>query len=165
MKIASLAVFILAAQLAGFGQSKEAAIKHSSPLIIEEEIKSITISDNLDVVFVQNTQDNETVRVVSDNVNKVKAFMLDGSLVIATTKKRNPGERLVVYVYVNNLEELRLKGNAFATSYGVLHSENLQISISKDAKLMITSNGKMEVNSSGRYQLSQDDGYSYVTTQ
>jgi hypothetical protein len=164
LRIAMFAVLILAVQVAGFGQAKEAKTKHSSPIVIEEEIKSISISDNLDVIFIQNTLENETVKVQSGAVGKIKASMINGTLFLSATKRVTEGERLLVYVNVNRLEELRLKGNAFAISYDILHSDNLEINISKEAKVMLRSNGKVEVNSPGSYQLSKEPGYSYVST-
>jgi hypothetical protein len=157
-KFAVIALFLMVASLSSFAQSKK--VKLPTPLVAEEGITNLVVADNIDVVFVQNKFETDGVRAAEESVSKLSAKIIDGTLFLSTTKKRVAGERIPVFVSINNLETLTLKGNAFATSRDAINTKNLQVNISRDARVSLKSNGKIFVNASGNYQVVKESGFS-----
>lgn len=158
-KFTFIALFILALQVSSFAQNKKS--KMPPPLVSDEAISTLVVSDNIDVVFIQDKTPFEGVKVTEEKVGKISARVVDGTLYLSTFKKRVAGgERVPVYVTINDLETLTLKGNSFATSRGVINARNLQVNLSREAKVSLKSVGKLNVNAPGNYQVTKEAGYS-----
>jgi len=131
------------------------------PLVAEDGIRGITVSDNIDVVLIPDAPENVKVKASADVISKLNVYVVNGNLFLATTKKKE-AERLAVYVWVNDLENLTLKGNSLVTSTGILHNANLHISAGKEAKAILKSEGKVWFDHPSNYQVEQRKGYSYI---
>jgi hypothetical protein len=150
-------------QLNSFAQGQKSRQVPAFPLLIEDDIRSITVSDNIDLVLIQTARENVNVRVHDNAVDKIRIRVEDRGIFLSATKKLSKGERLIVYANVNDLENLTLKGNAFAMSRGVLGSHHLHVNIDKGAKVALKSNGTVQVHTDGKYQISKEtEEYSSV---
>jgi hypothetical protein len=158
-RFALFALLIMMAQLNSFAQNRQTKITWPSPLITDEGITDITASDNIDLVLIQDSPENVSVKVPDYVLGKLKVSIDEGKLFLAPAKNLKTGERLTVYVWINELESLTLKGNAFATSTRILQNKNLHISVSEDASFSLKSKSKVWFNAGTNYQVVKEDGY------
>lgn len=161
-KFVLLILVIALVQLSGFAQERK-KIPSYLPLVAEDGIASITASENIDVILFQDKPENVRVRVPDNVLNKLRISISGNSLFLSASKKLSEGERLTVYVWINELENLTLKGNAFAISTGVLNTRNLHISASSSATVSVKSKGQVWMDSPLNYQLVKENGYFYVS--
>jgi hypothetical protein len=162
-KFALIVLIITLLQQAGFGQNKTITMPASFPLIAEDEITSITASENIDLVLIQDRPENVGAKAAADVMRKLKVSMVDGNLILATAKSLAMNERLIVYVWVNDLENLTLNGNAFATCRGILNGKNLHVSAATDASFSIKSRSKVWFDTPAKYEMVNKDGYFFVS--
>lgn len=134
----------------------------SLPLMAEDGIRSITISDNVSVVLSQTSPDRIGVRATSDAIKKLSVALVDGNLFLGATNKLLPGERLTVFVRVNELQELVLQGSALVVSQGILQGNALHVSAGKEAKVSLKSTGKVWFDGPVNYQVENEKGYFLV---
>jgi len=156
---AALCILLIAKTTA---QQTSAQLATGLPLVSEDGIKEITVSNNIDVVLMQDEPENVKVKASSEVISKLKISVTDGRLFLAETKDVKDQERLAVFIWVNDLENLTLKGNSLVTSAGVLRNKNLHISADKDAKVILKSDGKVWFDSPSRYHIEQGNGYSFI---
>ncbi|HMG69413.1 MAG TPA: DUF2807 domain-containing protein, partial [Chitinophagaceae bacterium] len=102
------------------------------------------------------------VRATSDVIKKLSVALVDGNLFLGATKDLAPGERLTVFVRVNELQELVLKGNALVVTQGILQGNDLHVSAAKEAKLSLKSTGKVWFDAPVNYQVENEKGYFMV---
>jgi hypothetical protein len=144
------------------GHAQKSYLPSSLPLVTEVGISDITISDNINVVLMQEKPENVKVKVLDGTVSKLKISIVGGRLFLGSSKNLKEGERLVVYVWVNDLETLTLNGNAIATSKGILQNRNLHISASREAMVSLKSTGKVWIDAPENYEVAKEDGYSFI---
>jgi hypothetical protein len=164
MKLAFAIIFLAAVLLhfTGLGQDVKTKKFPVAPLITED-INDITVADNIDLVLVQSAPDYVAVKIADNAVGKLKISTDGTSLNLERMKNLPKNERLLVYVFVNDLEYLTLTGNSFAVSRGVLNSRHLQVNIIKGGRVSIKSKGKLQVNTKGKYEIVKgEEEYSSV---
>lgn len=130
------------------------------PLIAEEEIRSMTITGNIHVMIIEDEPGNENVRTEPSMVDKIKISISGDHISIAPSRKAIAGESLYVYVTVNDLSRLELRGDALATSNGVLNSTSLNVVMHERSRIALRSKGELQVKSPQNFQLSRENGYS-----
>lgn len=153
---------ITLSQLNGFAQGSKFKLPASLPLVADDGIYRITVSENVNVILVQDKPENVGVKVSEDVLRKLKFSIDRGDLFLATAKELAADERLTVYVWVNDLENLTLKGNAVAVSRGILQSRNLHISSANGAAVSIKSKGKVWFDVPENYRVIKEKGYNFV---
>ena len=151
--------------LGSFAQSK----KNHYPITTEEGISHITVASNIDILLIQSPDDKVNVRVKTMNLDKLNVKLQGTSLFLDTKPGADSNERLQVFVTVDELKGIRLNGNAYAASRGILESGFLKVDLDETSKVAIRTNGKIKVNapkkqtvieeskSSGVYSLASSD--------
>lgn len=164
-KITSLTLlFIAVTLLNNFAHGQRIKLSHHFPLISQDGITSITASENVDIYLQQSSAQNIGVKVPDNVLGKLAVSLDGGKLSFSAKKNLSPNERLAVYVWVNDLENIILKGNALAVTLGVLQSSNLYISASMGAGVSIKSTGKVFFDTPQDYQVVNKKEYSLVTS-
>jgi len=151
-----IALFSLV-QISAFSQNR-VNDKKDPVIYSEEEIRSISVSDGVDVILVQGREDRQTVKLPEESLGKVKVNLFRGNLQLAKKNKFSK-ERVLVYVEVVALQSVTLKGNSFITSKGILDVDGLQVNLDGEARLAIRSKGKIKVNAPSDYQMVQEEKY------
>ncbi|MBC7902800.1 MAG: DUF2807 domain-containing protein [Gemmatimonadaceae bacterium] len=156
----SKALFTLAIctllQLGSFAQSK----KNHYPITTEEGISHITVASNIDILLIQSADDKVNVRVKPENLDKLKVVLHGTSLFLDT--KANSNERIEVFVTVDELKGLRLNGNSYAVSHGILESGLLKVDLDETSRVAIRTNGKIRVNAPKKQTLIEESKSSAV---
>jgi|GEM_PF-3478059 len=155
-------IILVMVHLSGFSQKSRIVKSTNYPIVAEEGISSITASENIDLILIQDNPETVGVKVPESVMKKIKISLNANKLFISSSSKSVNGERLPVYVWVNNLENLILEGNAFATSTGVLNSEDLHISAEAQSMVALKSKGKVWLDLPSNYQVFKGNGYYFV---
>lgn len=160
-----LSLVLIAAGLQGFSQYASSSGFEGYPIVLRgNTINYITVSNDIDVVLEQVKEDNVGVLTRKENMSKLQVTVIDGSLFLSTKKALTEGERITVYVNVDDLKGLHLDGNSFATSRGVLKAGSLKVRLGDYAKAVIRTTGKLRVTSPKHYEVVQGDNYYALQT-
>lgn len=122
-------------------------------------ISEITVSDNIDVILIQGSEEDLRIRAVENTFSRLDMKVEGENLSIAPKKGQLTGERVALYITVDNLKHLTLKGNSFATTRGKLTSRNLLVTIHDNAKMQLGSDGKVVVETPDNYQVLKERQY------
>jgi hypothetical protein len=147
---------------AAFSQTGEGEVTKYPVVIGESGITNITVSDNIDLLLINAGDDEVRTRIPSESLNKVRVFYAKGNLRVSTKGSLPRGERIPVYVYVNDLKTLTLLGNAFARSQDVLQVANLKVNIEDQGKIALKSTGKVKVSAPDDYRVVNEERYHLV---
>jgi hypothetical protein len=130
-------------------------------LYADNGISEIKITDNIDVVLIQGTDENENVSVKGvENTFSLINLEVQGETLVISPKKELMGiQRAAVFITINELHRLTLLGNSFATSRGKLNSRRLQVTIYDNAKIQLGSKGRIEVDTPDNYQVLREKQY------
>jgi hypothetical protein len=157
-----LVLFSLAAMSCAHAQTGEKEITKFPVVIGEAGIKNITVSGNIDLLLL-NAGDNEVkTRIPEEKLDKVRIFYSNGSLRVNTKGLLGRDERIPVYVYVNDLKELTLLGNAFVRTQDVLDVSNLKVNIENEGRIALKSTGKVKVYAPEDYHVLNEERYHLV---
>jgi putative autotransporter adhesin-like protein len=164
-KFIVIAILLLLVQVNSFAQKEpKTSLAMALPLVVEEGIFSLVVSDNIDVVLIPESPDNVKVKATDAVISKLKVSYSEGRLFLDAAKNVGKDERLVVYVWINDLENLTLKGNSYAISQGILQSKDLHISLAKDASVLLKSKGNVWFDAPTNHQVLKEKGYFMVTS-
>lgn len=144
-------------QISAFSQDR-INDKKDPVIYSEEEIRTISVSDGVDVILLQGKEDRQSVKLPDESLGKVKVNFFRGNLQLAKKNKFSK-ERVIVYVEVFGLQSVTLRGNSFITSKGVLDIDGLQVNLDGEARLAIRSRGKIKINAPSDYQMVQEEKY------
>jgi len=159
-----LSLFLITAGLQGFSQYSSSSGFEGYPIVLNgNSINYINVSNDIDVVLEQVNADHVSVLTKKENLKKLQITMIDGSLYLST-KHMAAGERLTVYVNVEELRAINLDGNAFAMSRGVIKAGSLRVRLGELAKAVIRTTGKLRVTSPKQYQVVQGENYYALQT-
>ena len=159
-KFGLVTLFIMLAQLNSFAQNSIA--KMLLPLIAEDGITSITASGNIDVILIQDKPENVAVKASDNVLSKLNVSLVGENLSLAPAKELRSSERLEVYIWINDLENLTLKGNAVAVSRGILQGRNLHVSAATNAMVSLKSRDKVWFDTPANYQVVNEKGFFFV---
>ena len=133
------------------------------PVVIGEAgIKNITVTDNIDLLLINAGDEEVKTRVPQDMLNKVRVFYSNGSLRVSSKGVLSHDERIPVYVYVNDLKEITLLGNAFVRTKDVLEATTLKVNIENEGRIALKSTGKVKVNAPEDYHVLNEERYHLV---
>ena len=125
-------------------------------------IKNITVADNIDLLLINAGEDEVKTRVPQDKLDKVRVFYSNGNLRVISKGGFSSNERIPVYVYVNDLKEITLLGNAFVRTQDVLEASNLRVNIENEGRIALKSTGKVKVNAPDDYHVLNEERYHLV---
>lgn len=148
-------------QVAAFAQARHAKNSSVTPMISEYDISRIDAGEGIDIVLQQGETEGLNVQVNNDGLKKIRINLQRGKLTLNKQTGLAYKERVTVYININGavLESMKLSGDAFVTSRGVLDIHNMVIDIKDDAKVALRTRGKLKVNVPEHYEILQEEKY------
>ena len=110
-------------------------------------IDNINIANGLDIVLVPGTSTNKSVSLNAEASGVLNMELSDNSLSISPLKHITRKERLIVYVYVNNLKTITVENNSHVKTIGVLDSPKLDVFIEGNATAHLKTSGEIQAHS------------------
>lgn len=122
-----------------------ATFNGKKPIVVDEdEIRNITVGGNIDVVLRNNPKPGTVVKMETKAAGQLKASVISGDLFLESTAGSN--ERVVLYIWSDELQNLTLKDNTYAVSIGILDFKDLQVTIEDKARVAIRNADKIRFN-------------------
>lgn len=138
--------------------AQEKSFTHTPIMVEPDEIKHLVVLDNIDVVLLENVPDEISVKV-DDRVLDLLRVKISNQTLELSARKFSTDQRITVYVPVNGLESISLKGSAFITAKEVLNTDNLELYLSGAARIALRTSGKIKVKSLGDYEIISNEKY------
>jgi hypothetical protein len=152
------ALILLFSQSDSFSQF--AIYNGKRPIIVDEDaIRHITVSGNVDVVLRSNPRPGTVVKIENKATDKVKASVSGGDLYIESKSSVKENERIVVYVWSDELQTLTLNDNTYAVSIGVLDFKDLRVNINDKARVALRNSDKIRFNASQERSVISNEKY------
>lgn len=137
------ALVLLFTQADSFAQY--ATFNGKKPIVVDEdEIRHITVGGNIDVVLRDNPRPGTVVKMEQKAVGQLKASVVGGDLFLESTAGST--ERVVLYIWSDELQTLTLKDNTYAVSIGILDFKDLQVNIEDKARVALRNADKIRFN-------------------
>lgn len=146
------AILALLANAACFAQAGKKA-RAIAPLVLEENVRRIVVSGNINVVLAEDQPFNVGVKLPASSLEKISIRAEGESLFLTASPKLEAGERAEAYIMVSQLDLLELRGKVTVASLGILESPQLKVVINESAMVAIRSGGPVTVNSPASYQV------------
>lgn len=163
MRVGIAALILLFTQTDSFAQY--ATYNGKKPIIVDEDaVRHITVSGNVDVVIRNNPRPGTVVKVEEKSTAKLKASVDGNDLIIGSDVSANSKERVVVYVWTDDLQSLTLKDNSYAVSIGILAFRDLRVSIYDKARVALRAADKIHFTApQDRAMISNEKYYSVMS--
>lgn len=161
-KIILVVVATIAAHLVSLAQlqfQRNATVK---PLISEYEIETIEAHSGIDLSLMDGDHnDGLSAGVEEKSISKIKLELLNGKLRVSRRQSVSPEARISVYISMNGtkLRSLRLFGDAFATSRGVLNLHGLEVQVNDLAQVALKTKGRLGVQAPSHHRLYKEENY------
>jgi hypothetical protein len=157
-KLMWLVLLLAGIQVTSFAQVRS----KQKPLVAENGIRRIVVSDNIDVLLIQSADGAAWVRVPDNTLGKVKVSVVDENLYLSAVHGLPQGERLQVYIQVEELNMLVLQDVATAVSRGVLSMQRLEVIVAENARAILRTTGDVHVVKHGKYAITKENDHSLV---
>lgn len=159
-RVVIAALVLLITQSNSFAQY--ASYNGKKPIIVDEDaIRHITVAGNVDLVIRENSKPGTIVKVEDKNTDKLNASVSGGDLLISS----EGSERVVVYVWAEDLQSLTLKDNSYAVSIGILGFNNLRVNLLDEARVALRAADKIHFNApQNRKMISNEKYYSVMSS-
>ena len=118
----------------------------------------IVVRDNVDVVLVEMPSQDVSIKGKARQCEDVKLEVKEGVLTIAS-RRPSAMKQAVVYVPVQQIESITVKGYSNVTSAGSLRSARLHIKIEGECRVNVINSGPVTVSNG------PDHGYDYELQQ
>lgn len=156
MRVWIAALILLFTQSESFAQY--ATYNGKKPLIVDEDaIRHITLAGNVDMVIRENSKPGTIVKVEEKSTAKLKATVAGEDLYIDSDAPAN--ERVVVYVWTDDLNSLTLKDNTYAVSIGILGFNNLRVNILDQARVALRASDRIHFNAPQNRTINSNEKY------
>jgi hypothetical protein len=154
------ALVLLFTQSDSFAQY--ASYNGKKPIIVDEDaIQHITLGGNVDMVIRENNKPGTIVKVQAADTERLNASVSGSDLFVDS----KGGERVVIYVWTDDLQSLTVKDNAYAVSIGILGFNNLRVNIQDKARVALRAADKIHFNApQNRTLISNEKYYSVMST-
>jgi hypothetical protein len=154
-----MALLVFLVQGTGFAQFE--TYNGSQPIVVhEDDISNITVDGNIDLVIRRDKPNDFSMMVAKRHSDKIRVTLVKSELYISAFKKNE--ERLVVYLWADELERLTMKGNSLVTSPYVLHMDRLTVFLRDESRIDLKTTGKISVNTRRNNAVAQGAHYSVV---
>lgn len=132
------------------------------PIVVAEDaVRHITVGGNVDLVIRQNTKPGTIVKIDGKDKERLKAGIAGSDLYLNSSDD----ERVVVYVWADDLETLTVKEKSFAVSIGILEFDNLRVNILDEGRVALRATDKIHFNApQNRTFISGEKYYSVMST-
>jgi len=164
MKIKQTAILLFSLGLFAIANAQQVEIEITKfPVVIGEAgIKSITVANNIDLLLINARDEEVKTCVPQDKLDKVRVFYSNGSFRVTSKGGVSSDERIPLYVYVTDLQEITLLGNAFVRTQDVLEVSNLKVNIENEGRIALKSTGRVKVNAPDDYHVLNEERYHLV---
>lgn len=138
---------------------KNSAVK---PLVSEYEIESIDAHEGIDLLLLDGDHNDGLSAAVEDGgIKKIRIEVLNGKLRISKQQGLPPDERISVYISINGtkLRSLRLFGDAFATSRGILDQYGMDVQLNDNAQVALRTKGKLLVQAPSHFRMYKEENF------
>ena len=154
------ALVLLLTQSNSFAQY--ASYNGKKPIIVDEDaIRHITVGGNVDLVIRENNKPGTVVKVEDKSTSMLNASVSGSDLYIGS----DGSERVVVYVWSDELASLTVKDNSYAVSIGILGFNNLRVNIQDKARVALRAADKIHFNApQDRKMISNEKYYSVMSS-
>lgn len=158
------ALILLFSQSDSFSQF--AIYNGKRPIIVDEDaIRNITVSGNVDVVFRANPRPGTVVKADQKTTAQLKVSVSGSDLYIQSGEAVKGNERIVVYIWSDELQNLTLNDNTYAVSIGILDFKDLRVNINDKARVALRNSDKIRFNASQeRSVISNEKYYSVISS-
>jgi hypothetical protein len=155
------ATIIIAAVLSFFNAAAapEKPVKTNTVQVtVNGSFNRIVVRDNVDVVLVETNSPTISIKGKAKQCQDVLLEVKDGVL---TVSSRRPAimKQAVVYVPVQQVEQITVKGYSDVSSAGALHSAKLHIQIEGECRVNVVNSGLVTVSNG------PDHGFDYEKQQ
>lgn len=156
------ALILLFAQADSFAQY--ATYNGKKPIIVDEDaIRHITVGGNVDMVIRENSKPGTIVKVEEKSTARLKASVAGSDLYIDSDKSN---ERVVVYVWTDDLQSLTLNDNSYAVSIGILGFNNLRVNLHDKARVALRATDRIHFSAAqDRKLISNEKYYSVMSSE
>lgn len=158
-KIYFLLVLITLAQLPATAQFIARNAKNRGPIVIDESIRNVYVTDNIDVLLIEDRPERSGVKVSSTSVEKLQVRVDGDNLFLSSARNVDPDDRIHVFVTVSDLNKIELRGDSYVTTRGVLHTRNLSVILKENARAAIRSKGEVLVSTPANYRIIKNKDY------
>jgi hypothetical protein len=165
MKIKQSILFVFSLFTLSIALAQSGEVKRYPLDIGKGGIKNITVTDNIDLLLINASDEEVKTQVPEAKLDKVKIFYSNGNLRVSTRGLLAHDERIPVYVYVNDLKEVTLLGNAFVRTKDILEVSNLKVNIENEGRIALRSTGKVRVTAPVDYHVLNEERYHLVMSQ
>ncbi len=150
-----LVMALIAATLTSFGNDKSRS-EVSRSWSIDENFTAIAAKGNVEVVLVPG--DSKTIGLAGDEkqVEAVHLKIENGVLMITGSKGCSAKYRTVIYVPVQQLQKVILKGGSDLSSRGRIAMAKLHIRIEGESKVNIKNIGDVVIESDDKHQFNYE---------
>ncbi len=124
----------------------------STAISHEKHFSNIVVNDGIDLVLTENSQYKIWFDGKEKNLEKVKWEVKDGTLYLAS-RSGSLKDKVKAYVYVQQLNHIRVNGDSWVKSSGYLTSPSLSVLVNGEALVDILNAGKISVENSRDFEL------------
>ncbi|MBL0356913.1 MAG: DUF2807 domain-containing protein [Chitinophagaceae bacterium] len=142
--LATLVLVISVFATATAGSKGETDCSSSNQITLHTGFSKIIVDGNVDVVLFEDNSQLE-IRTFGNNDAMAATSISQKDGVLTITNNRTKGEKVLVYVPVNQLSIIEAKGNSKVSSAAVLLSQQLTLVVKGDCKFDIRSTGNIDV--------------------
>lgn len=133
-----------------FAENKDTVQTKSATWSSASAFTSITVSNNVDVILIE---DNSTVIKIQGKdvlVDAIRLEVIKGELKVSSLKQ-SVRHKVTVFIPVNRLQQITVRGASKISSQGVLNSPKLKVNIAGDCIVHVTTVGAIFVDSDYDY--------------
>ena len=109
-------------------------------------VEHVTIQSDMEIVLLQAPADEHSIILDQNALDKLN-LKLNNKTLFISEKKGSSKEKMVVYLYVNNLKTLSVEGNSKITTIGALETRNLDVFVDGNAWIHLRTNGTVKAYS------------------
>jgi hypothetical protein len=151
-----LVVALVASTLAGFATDNKTTDNNSRRWNIDENFTSIAAKGNVEVVLISNGARYVNFEGSEKQVNAVHLNVEKGVLTITGSKGCSEKNRIIVYVPIQELHNVTLKGGSNLSSKGRIQSDKLKIRVEGLSKVNVRNIGDIVIESDDHHQFNYE---------
>ena len=124
----------------------------SRKIILHTGFQKIVADGNVDVVLFENSHETQ-IRTFGNSADLAATSITEEAGVLTIRNSRKKGEKVLVYVPVNQISVIEARGNSKVSSASTLASPQLTLVVKGDCRLNIQSSGNIDVVENGDVEM------------
>ncbi len=127
-------------------------VSSSRKIILQTGFQKIVAEGNVDVVLFENSHETQ-IRTFGNSADLAATSITEEGGVLTIRNKRHKGEKVLVYVPVNQVTVIEARDNSKVSSATTLASPQLTLVVKGDCQFNIQSSGKIDVVDNGEVEV------------